>query len=161
MNQTPGSGGGGANGWAYSVDQDRLAQLTVLLVEDDRDIREMVRTLLDMAGFAVVSCDTAECGLNALREQEFDLVLTDYALPRHSGMWLLQEADSEGLIQGTPVLIVTAHPQVENPSGYEVIQKPFDLDELIERVGQRIRARAPSSPPGVDDATDRQRQHAR
>ena len=63
-----------------------------------------------MAGFAVVACDTAECGLNALREQEFDLVLTDYALPRQSGLWLLQEAESEGLIQGTPVLIVTAHP---------------------------------------------------
>lgn len=110
----------------------------VLLVEDDRDIREMVATLLDMSGFAVVACDTAECGLNALREQEFDLVLTDYALPRQSGLWLLQEAEAEGLIQGTPVLIVTAHPHVETHAGYEVIHKPFDLDELIERVRRRM-----------------------
>jgi CheY-like chemotaxis protein len=128
----------GVSAWDYSVDQDRLAVPTILLVEDDPDIREMIRTLLDMSGFAVVACDNAECGLNALREQEFDLVLTDYALPRHSGLWLLDEAESEGLIQGTPVLIVTAHPNVEGPRGYEVIQKPFDLDELVERVQQRM-----------------------
>jgi CheY-like chemotaxis protein len=144
MKQTSRSAGGGANPWEYSIDQDRLALPTVLVVEDDRDIREMIGTLLDMAGFAIVLCDNAECGLNALREQQFDLVLTDYALPRHSGLWLLQEAESEGLIQGTPVLIVTAHPNVEQESGYEVIQKPFDLDELIERV--RKRTEGTSSP---------------
>lgn len=153
MERTSRSIGGGANPWDFSLDGDRLALPTVLLVEDDRDIREMIVTLLDLSGFAVVSCDTAECGLNALREQEFDLVLTDYALPRQSGLWLLQEAESEGLIQGTPVLIVTAHPHVETQADYEVIQKPFDLDELIERVRQRMegantpRRRRASMPP--------------
>src|SRR5687768_13646908 len=113
MEDTSRPSGGGAGPWGFSMNEDRLAIPTVLLVEDDRDIRDMVATLLEMSGFAVVACDTAECGLNALREQEFDLLLTDYALPRKSGLWLLQEAESEGLIQGTPVLIVTAHPSVE------------------------------------------------
>jgi DNA-binding response OmpR family regulator len=124
--------------WAYSEDHDSLAQPAILLVEDDADIREMMATLLAMAGFSVVSCESAECGLNALREQEFDLILTDYALPRQSGLWLLNEAETEGLIQGTPVLIVTAHPDVDAQAPYEVIQKPFDLDELIERVRRRV-----------------------
>ena len=124
--------------WTYETDQDHLAQPTVLLVEDERDIREMVATLLDIAGFTVVACDTAECGLNALREQAFDLVLTDYALPRKSGLWLLEEAESEGLIQGTPVLIVTAHPNVDAETDYEIIHKPFDLDELVDRVRRRM-----------------------
>jgi CheY-like chemotaxis protein len=160
MEETFGSGGRGNKAWGYSPDQDRLALPTVLLVEDDRDIREMIATLLDISGFAVVACDTAECGLNALREQDFDLILTDYALPRQSGLWLLQEAETEGLIQGTPVLIVTAHPHVDAAAGYEVIQKPFDLDDLIERVRQRMegsdspRRRRPSLPlsprPGGD-----------
>jgi DNA-binding response OmpR family regulator len=126
------------NPWEYSEDHDHLAQQAILLVEDDPDIREMMATLLGMAGFEVVSCESAECGLNALREQEFDLILTDYALPRQSGLWLLNEAETEGLIQGTPVLIVTAHPDVDAQSAYEVIQKPFDLDELIERVHRRM-----------------------
>ncbi len=129
---------GGQAPWEYNDDLDRLAQPTILLVEDDRDIREMVAALLGMSGFAVVSCESAECGLNALREQEFDLILTDYSLPRKSGLWLLEEAESENLIQGTPVLIVTAHPSVEGKTPYEVIQKPFDLDDLIERVRQRM-----------------------
>lgn len=124
--------------WGFETEQDHLARPTVLVVEDDRDIRELVTTLLDMADFTVVACDTAECGLNALREQAFDLVLTDYALPRKSGLWLLQEAESEGLIQGTPVLIVTAHPNVDSETDYEVIHKPFDLDELVERVRRRM-----------------------
>ena len=152
MEETFGPGNGAPNPWQYIENHDRLANPTVLVVEDDRDIREMIVTLLGMAGFAVVPCATAEAGLNALREQEFDLVLTDYALPRQSGLWLLDEAESEGLIQGTPVLIVTAHPDVDAKAAYEVIQKPFDLDELIERVRRRMegngpRRRRPSSLP--------------
>jgi len=152
---------GGPTPWSYQIGQDHLAQPVVLLVEDDRDIREMIATLLDMAGFTVVPCDTAECGLNALREQEFDLVLTDYALPRKSGLWLLKEAESEGLIQGTPVLIVTAHPNVDAETNYEIIHKPFDLDELIDRVRRRMEStgggpkrKRPAAPGGDASGTN-------
>jgi CheY-like chemotaxis protein len=128
--------------WGYST-TDRLARPTILLIEDDRDIREMVELLLDMAGFEVRACDSAECALTMLRERRFDLILTDYALPRNSGLWLLQHAKAEGLIDGTPVMIVTAHPHVDGASDYEVIHKPFDLDDLVERVRYRVEEEAP------------------
>jgi CheY-like chemotaxis protein len=143
MEDTSRSWSGGSSPWDQSMAEDHFAASTVLVVEDDPDIREMVSTLLGMAGFAVVACENAECALNALREQQFDLLLTDYALPRHSGLWLLENAEAEGLIQGTPVLIVTAHPNVEGTSAYEVIQKPFDLDDLIERVRYRVEGEGP------------------
>ena len=143
MEPTFGPPSGNPTPWNFSPEQDRLAEPAILVVEDDRDIREMLATLLDMAGFKVHACDSAECGLNALRESEFDLILTDYALPRQSGLWLLEHAQAEGLIQGTPVLIVTAHPHVEGANGYEVIHKPFDLDELIERVRYRVEGEGP------------------
>ena len=80
--------------------------------------------MLDMAGFGVVACDSAEAGLYALREKDFDLVLTDpTSLPCHSGTWLLQSAEAEGLLADTPSLIVTAHPHVEDGDEYEVIQE--------------------------------------
>jgi two-component system, cell cycle response regulator CpdR len=145
--------------WGYSSDADRLAAPAILLVEDDGDIRDMLVTLLEMAGFAVVPCDCAEVALDALREGEFDLVLTDYALPRHSGVWLLRTAEAEGLLQGTPALIVTAHPQIDADGIYEVIRKPFDLDELVERVRQHLegdrgtRRRRPDVPPGDGDGS--------
>lgn len=145
--------------WDYSLGQDDLARPTVLVVEDDPDIRAMLSTLLDLAGFSAVTCETAEEGLNALREQAFDAILTDYALPRHSGLWLLQHAEAEGLILDTPVLIVTAHPDVV-AGPYEVIQKPFDLDDLVERIRFRLegegprRRRGPSPGNGRKDGDD-------
>lgn len=125
---------------------DELARPAILLVEDDRDIRDMMTTLLDLAGFAVVACETAETGLNALREQKFDLVLSDYALPGYSGAWLLETAEAEGLLEDTPVLMVTAHSDVNLPRPYEVVQKPFDLDDLVERILQRLEGDGPRRP---------------
>lgn len=127
------------------ADADRLNAATILIVEDDRDTREMLNTLLDLAGFSTVSCDTAEAALYALRERPFDLVLTDYALPSRDGLWLLRQAENEGLITGTPVMIVTAHPSVDDAGQWEVIQKPFDLDDLVERVRQRMDSGGPRS----------------
>jgi DNA-binding response OmpR family regulator len=143
MESTFGPPTGNPTPWDFSHATDRLAQPAILVVEDDRDIREMMATLLEMAGFHVHACESAECALNALREGEFDLILTDYALPRQSGLWLLRNAEAEGLIKSTPVLIVTAHPNVEGATPYEVIQKPFDLDELVERVRYRVEGEGP------------------
>lgn len=143
MQPTFGPPPGNPRPWNLSPSPDRIGQPAILLVEDDRDIRDMMATLLDMAGFTVNACESAECGLNALREGDFDLILTDYALPRRSGLWLLEHAEAEGLINGIPVLIVTAHPHVEGADGYEVIHKPFDLDELVERVRYRVEGEGP------------------
>lgn len=124
--------------WAFAEEAEKLDRPTILIVEDDRDIRDMLATLLELAEFVPVTCDTAEQGLNALRERQFDLILTDYALPHHSGLWLLECAREEGLINQTPVLIVTAHPHLSGAGEYEVVQKPFDLDDLVERVRRRM-----------------------
>ena len=143
MEDTSRSWYGGSGRFDQTDGEGGFALPTVLVVEDDRDIRDLLTTLLDVAGFAVLACENAERALNALREQPFDLVLTDYALPRQSGVWLLENAEAEGLLQGTPALIVTAHPDVEGTAAYEVIQKPFDLDDLIERVRYRLEGDGP------------------
>ncbi len=116
---------------------------TILIVEDDPDIRAMLATLLDLAGFACVVCDSAEAGLAALRDRPVDLILTDYALPEHTGLWLVKRAEHEGLIEGTPVMIVTAHPNPPGTSTYEVVQKPFDLDDLVDRVKRHVSGNGP------------------
>ena len=115
-----------------------LAKPAILLVEDDDDIRELLVTLLTLANFAPVATSSAEDALERLREQEFDLVLTDYALPNRTGGWLLRQASEEGLLDATPALVVTAHPSPRDTEGFEVICKPFDLDDLVERVRQRL-----------------------
>lgn len=129
--------------WVHAEMTDVFSSAGVLVVEDDDDIRELLETLLKLAGFSTTMCATAESALEELRQQTFDFVLTDYALPNRSGGWLLQQAASEGLLDATPVLVVTAHPEPRGVEGFEVVQKPFDLDNLVERVRQRLGAGTP------------------
>ena len=125
-------------GWLTSEMRDVFAGASVLLVEDDPDIRELLSTLLTLAGFETTACGNAEAALEELREQPFDLVLTDYMLPHRTGGWLLQQASDEGLIDATPVLVVTAHPDAPDVDGYEVIRKPFELEDLVARVRHHL-----------------------
>lgn len=118
--------------------RDVFTGASVLLVEDDADIRELMSTLLTLAGFETTACASAEAALEELREQSFDLVLTDYMLPHRTGGWLLREASAEGLIDATPVLIVTAHPDPPDVRGYEIVPKPFDLEDLVSTVKRRL-----------------------
>jgi CheY-like chemotaxis protein len=111
---------------------------SILIVEDDDDIRDLLVTFLKMAGYSPTACSTAERGLQALREETFDLVLTDYALPNRTGGWLLQQASAEGLLDATSALVVTACPNPPDTRGFEIVQKPFDLDELVGRVRVRL-----------------------
>lgn len=132
-------GGGGHQGapWFNEALRDGLDRPSLLLVEDDPDIRELMVTLLELSDFDVTACDSAEAALEALREAPFDMVLTDYMLPHRTGAWLLQEASLEGLLDATPVLVVSAHPDPP-VGGFEVLRKPFDLDDLVEKVRERL-----------------------
>lgn len=140
-----------AAGWLTAEDRQIFEGASVLLVEDDNDIRDLMTTLLALAGFVPTACSSAEAALEELREQPFDMVLTDYMLPNRTGGWLLERASEEGLLDATPVLVVTAHPNPPDVKGFEVLPKPFDLDDLVSKVRQRLeggtrRPRLPLSP---------------
>jgi CheY-like chemotaxis protein len=143
---TPGAG------WLTSQTRDSFEGASVLVVEDDKDIRDLLVTLLEIAGYAVTSCSSAEGALETLREEPFDFVLTDYSLPGRTGGWLLEQAQSEGLLSATASLVVTAHPGADI-EGFDVLQKPFDLDDLVVRVQRGLSAGesrpAPRSGNGV------------
>jgi CheY-like chemotaxis protein len=125
---------------------EALARPTILLVEDDKDIRDLLTTLLQLAGYTTTACSSAEAGLECLREQQFDLVLSDYTLPNRTGGWLIQQAETEGLLDATPALLVTAHPNPAGVEGVEIIPKPFDLDDLVGRVKQKLEGNHASRP---------------
>lgn len=128
--------------WIES-EMEALGRPTILLVEDDRDIRELLVTLFELAGFLPHACASAEEGLEQLREQAFDSVLTDYMLPSRSGAWLLHQAMAEGLLDATPAMVITAHPNPGDAEGFEIIRKPFDLDDLVDHVRRRVEGTTP------------------
>ena len=145
VDPNPSETGANATHWA-NAGIEAVARPSILLVEDDSDIREMLVTLLQLAGYSPKACQSAEEGLDSLREQHFDLVLTDYMLPYRTGGWLIRQADAEGLLDATPVLLVTAHPNPSEAPGVEVIQKPFDLDDLVGRVRRKLEGNEPARP---------------
>ena len=87
-----------------------LAGKRILLLEDDRDSRESMALLLELAGASVVSTPTAEDALAALQRGDFDAVVTDVAMPGRSGFWLVGQIRQLASRPTVPVLAVTGHP---------------------------------------------------
>ena len=119
-------------------------KLNILVVEDGRSQREMLRDFLKDEGYPVSEAENGESALTRLREDRFDLVLTDYKMPGMDGMTLLQAAKE--LNPEMDVVMMTAFGTVETAVGAmkagasDYITKPIDLDELqllIERISGR------------------------
>ncbi|EKD55279.1 MAG: hypothetical protein ACD_60C00018G0004 [uncultured bacterium] len=112
--------------------------MRILLVEDDELLGDGLRTGLVQYGYAV---DWLKDGLSAdqaLRTENFDIVVLDLGLPKMPGITVLQNLRTRG--QTMPVLILTARESIEDrvkglDSGADdYLTKPFDLDELCARL---------------------------
>ena len=104
------------------------------MVEDQEDVRRMLVMALQIDGHQVDQASAAREGLSRLQRRHYDLVLSDYAMPGQTGVWMLNEAGRQGLLERTATLIVTAHPDVHDLSDVEVISKPLDLDLFLDHV---------------------------
>ena len=92
---------------------------------------------LEAEGYLVDEARTAEAGLDLLHHSIFDLILTDFALPRRSGTWMLRAAAREGLLNA-PAFLLTAHPSPGVIAGVPVITKPLDLDAFLDRIRETL-----------------------
>lgn len=122
----------------------------ILVVEDDDDIREALAALLELEGYVCVAVDSAEAGLSLLPEGDFDLVVTDYALPGQTGAWMLQQACSRKWLRPAQALIVTATDRLEGADGFRVAKKPVDIQPFLNAVREQLDATpspTPRSPP--------------
>lgn len=126
-----------------------LVRPRILYLEDDEDIRELLADLLRDAGYDVTALGTAEAALSALREQpRFELLLTDFRLPAENADWLLARAVEEGLLESTPVIVLTGE---RHPPGvvevFHVLQKPVDVGLLLSHIARCVERKAPIAPP--------------
>ncbi len=110
---------------------------TVLVVEDERDIRELLRRYLERAGYAVVTSGTGADAISHLEAGTADLVLLDLGLPDIDGFEVLQEAT----LLRVPVIALTARSSVEDrikglqKGADDYVTKPFSPQEVVLRVG--------------------------
>ncbi|MGE0591225.1 MAG: response regulator [Vicinamibacterales bacterium] len=114
----------------------------ILLVEDDDDLRELLRTTLSHSGFEVHPVASAEAALGLEPDQDFDLLLTDVVLPGRSGPDLVRAV--RAMAPGLPVILMSGDGgrvavDADLQSGAGVLRKPFTVVELLETVREAAR----------------------
>jgi two-component system response regulator MprA len=111
-----------------------VSRTSVLIVEDDRDIRECMADALEVEGYSVALAANGREALDQLRGGVFpDLILLDLLMPVMSGWEFRQEQLADPLLSGIPIVVVSA----SSPGGLRPdrhLPKPFGLDELLEIV---------------------------
>jgi DNA-binding response OmpR family regulator len=110
----------------------------ILLVEDSDDLRTLMVLVLESEGYHVDAVSTAQDGLTSLNHASYDLVLSDYALPGHSGAWLLREALERHLVEQHCAIIITAHPNPADTGGFEVLRKPLDFESFLKHIRELL-----------------------
>ena len=115
--------------------------LSVLVVEDDPELRALYRAMLQMEGFAVVA---VEDGVDALRHIEVDppdAVVLDLGLPRLGGRDVHREITGRMEMRGIPIVVVTGEPIDDlDPKDFAcILRKPLDPQSLINAVRDCLR----------------------
>ncbi len=124
---------------------------TILVVEDEPAIRELLEVNLVDAGYAVRGAPDAESAHAALRESLPDLMLLDWMLPGQSGLALAKQLRSDPRTRELPIIMVTARTdEADKVAGLEAwvddyVTKPFSPRELKARIKAVLRRRAPEA----------------
>ena len=120
---------------------------TILIIEDERDIRDVIAWNLKREGYAVLEAETAEKGLELIGRTAVDLVLLDMMLPGVDGLSALKSIRGSEATRDLPVLMVTARSEdADIVAGLELgaddyICKPFSPRVLIARIRAQLRER--------------------
>ncbi|GAA0705440.1 two-component system chemotaxis response regulator CheY [Dyella sp. SG562] len=131
--------------------------MKILVVDDFSTMRRIVRNLLVELGFTNALIQEADDGVNAmavLKQQSFDMVVTDWNMPNMTGIDLLRAIRAEPALKGLPVLMVTAENNRDQiiaaaqagVNGY--IVKPFTavtLKEKLDKIFERLAAQGASA----------------
>ena len=133
----------------------------VLVVDDNKVIRQLIRVNLELEGLEVVTAaDGAEC-LDVIHQVRPDVVTLDVVMPRLDGLRTAARLRSDPRTRDLPLAIVSACTQYEVDSGLDVgvdafLAKPFEPAELIALVRQLIERgrRDPQDPRGPQDPAD-------
>ncbi len=117
--------------------------IKVLVVDDFSTMRRIVKNILRQLGFNnIVEADDGTTGLGILQKEKIDLIISDWNMPKMTGLDLLKTVRSDDALKDIPFLMVTAEAQQENiieavKSGVSnYIVKPFTAETLGKKIEQ-------------------------
>ena len=117
-----------------------VGKLTVLVIDDDPVILELLRVNFEIEGFDVVTANDGDEGFALASELQPDIVISDIMMPRRDGLQLLHDLKADPRTEDLPVILLSAKAQKsEVEHGLDMgaddyITKPFDPIQLIDRL---------------------------
>jgi DNA-binding response OmpR family regulator len=120
------------------------AHRTILVVDDDKDLREGVSAVLGQRGYRTLQADDGWAARLLIEEHNPDLVIVDMMMPRWGGLAVLEHF--RGKVGAPPIIMITAN-EVQEHKGYahrlgvfDYIPKPFSMERLLEGVSKAVPA---------------------
>lgn len=117
-----------------------MAKQTILVVDDEKDLLDLIEYNLKKEGFAVLKAENGEEGIKIAKEHKPDLVLMDIMMPKMDGMEAVEKMRSDEELKAIPIIFLTARSdektEVEglNKGGDDYITKPISTTKLISRI---------------------------
>lgn len=129
--------------------------MRILLVEDEENIREVVKLNLEMEDYEVVATDNGKDALKYFHEQHFDLLLLDVMLPEVNGYQICEQVRLTNM--DVPIIFLTAKDAANDrvtglkKGADDYLTKPFNLEELLLRIQNLIKrtSKSPNNTPEV------------
>jgi two-component system, OmpR family, response regulator len=122
---------------------DPVPRPRLLLVEDDRELQEMLARILDDAGYQLEIAGDGQSGLHRALTRAYDALVIDRGLPAIEGLDLTRRLRGQGI--QTPVLILTAYGELADrvagldAGAEDYVVKPFEIEELLARLRALLR----------------------
>jgi len=115
--------------------------MKVLVVDDFATMRRIVKNILVQLGYKnIVEADDGTTALDILKKEKIDLIISDWNMPKMTGLDLLKTVRGDGGLAATPFIMVTAEAQQDNiiaavkAKVSQYIVKPFTADTLAEKI---------------------------
>ena len=118
----------------------------ILVVDDQEEIRDLTERILATEGYVLKTAASGEEALDAAFGEPFDLVLLDINMPRMSGWETLRLMRADKKLAGLPVVMFSIKGEIRDKSqgmqlgAMDYITKPFEVDELVDRVRNVFRS---------------------
>lgn len=133
-----------------------MASHKILVIDDSRVIRNMVRDMLPKGNFQVLEAKDGVEGMDCIRQERPNLIMLDFLLPRMSGYEVFQQIQSQADLQSIPLVLMSGRREevaekIPEPfEFFEFIEKPFEQKELIEAIKLAMaKARLPRRQPAA------------
>ena len=130
----------------------RPSEFSVLIVDDDEEMRAMLRHSMEVAGLRVFEAGTGRAAVERAKHERPDAITLDLEMPGGDGWWVIDQLRADPVTAQIPVLVVTATDADTSTTPHPVVRKPFDTTDLLSDVSRLLQTQGGTVLVADDDA---------